>query len=133
MAPSGWLPSHFQREERCLSERGIGAWPPLAALGDQDLRQLAAGGRCSEARLIRLRGQARLMGELPLAPQEAALLLHAGIADRRGMAAADPQTLHRQIGRLQRSLAGNALPPVPLERVVGWIRLARAGSGRSSN
>ncbi|MEB3166239.1 MAG: DUF4332 domain-containing protein [Cyanobacteriota bacterium] len=128
-----WLPDHFDREERALTRQGIGDWPGLAGLDDQALRRLAATGRCSEARLIRLRGQARLLEQLPLAPEEAALLLHAGIADRRGLAAADPQALHRQIGRLQRSLAGSGLPPVPLERVVGWIRQAAGVSGRSAN
>jgi hypothetical protein len=133
MPRRGWLPNHFDREARALGQIGIGDWPALAALDDQALRRLAAAGRCSEARLIRLRGQARLMEQLPLAPEEAALLLHAGIADRPGLASADPQALHRQIGRLQRSLAGNGLPPVPLERVVGWIRQAAGISGRSAN
>jgi hypothetical protein len=133
LSRSGWLPPHFRSEERVLNLRGIRGWEAVAALADPMLRELAADGRCSEARLVRLRGQARLMGDLDLAPEEAALLLHAGIADRRGLASCDPQAVHRQLGRLQRSLAGSTLAPVPLPRLLEWIQRARSGSGRSWN
>jgi len=133
MSRSGWLPPHFRHEERILARCGIHDWPAVADLADPVLRRLAADGRCSEARLVRLRGQARLMGELELAPEEAALLLHAGIADRRGLAGSDPHAVHRQLGRLQRTLAGSALAPVPLARLMQWIQRARTGSGRSWN
>ncbi|MCS5699946.1 DUF4332 domain-containing protein [Cyanobium sp. FGCU-52] len=133
MPSSGWLPPHFRSEERALVRSGIHDWPAVAALADPMLRTLAADGSCSEARLMRLRGQARLMGDLDLAPEEAALLLHAGIADRRGLASCDPHAVHRQLGRLQRGLAGSALAPVPLARLLEWIQRARSGSGRSWN
>jgi hypothetical protein len=73
------------------------------------------------------------MGDLDVEPEEAALLLHAGIADRRGLAHADPHALHRQLGRLQRTLAGTALAPVPMARLLEWVQRARRGSGRSWN
>jgi hypothetical protein len=133
MPPSGWLPPHFRNEERILARSGIHDWEGVAALEDPMLRHMASDGSCSEARLVRLRGQARLMGDLDLEPEEAALLLHAGIADRRGLAHCDPHALHRQLGRLQRTLAGTALAPVPMTRLLEWVRRARTGSGRSWN
>jgi hypothetical protein len=121
------------REERCLRRSGIDSWEGLAGLDDRRLRQLAASGEASEARLIRLRGQARLVAAVGLAPEEAALLLHAGIAGPAGLANADPQRLQIQLGRLQRRLTGAALPPVDLPRALDWIRRARKASGRSGN
>ena len=75
----GAVPHQFRSEVRVLRAAGIGDWGGLAQLEDPRLRQLAAPGQASEARLKRLRAQARLIGDLQLRPEEAALLLHAGI------------------------------------------------------
>jgi predicted RecB family nuclease len=120
-------------EQRRLRQAGIESWAALARLDDRRLRQLAASGEASEARLIRLRGQARLVTDVGLAPEEAALLLHGGIASAAGLADADPQRLLLQLGRLQRRLTGTAVPPLELARVLAWIRRARQGAGRSGN
>jgi predicted RecB family nuclease len=121
------------RELRRLRQAGIESWAALAELDDRRLRELAASGEASEARLIRLRGQARLVTQVGLAPEEAALLLHGGIASAAGLADADPQRLLLQLGRLQRRLTGTAVPPMELPRVLAWIRRARQSSGRSPN
>jgi hypothetical protein len=127
------LPAHFHREEALLRQAKINGWPALAGLSDGQLRRMAGDGQASEARLIRLRGQARLVVEVGLAPPEAALLLHAGIATRAGLAEADPHRLLQQVGRFQRQLAGQALGPLSLAMVRGWIQRARQHSGRPSN
>jgi hypothetical protein len=119
------LPAHFQREQRQLEGAGIHSWAQLANLDDADLRQLGRRGGASEARLIKLRGQARLVVEVGLEPAEAALLLYAGIASRAGLAAADPHRLLVQMGRLQRSLTGMAAPLLDLTTLQGWIQRAR--------
>ncbi len=129
----GRLPRHLQREQSQLEAAGILHWPQLARLSDAQLRQLSRPGGASEAGLIKLRGQARLVVAVALEPAEAALLLYAGIADPRGLAAADPHQLHRSIGRLQRSLTGEAVPMLELATLRRWIERARQGSGRSSN
>lgn len=76
--------AHLRREEQRLRQAGIDSWDGLADLDDARLRDLAASGEASEARLIRLRGQARLVSAVGLAPEEAALLLHGGIASPAG-------------------------------------------------
>lgn len=126
-------PQAYRQEVALLKQQGIASWPAVAALGSDQIRRLASRSPGSEARLIRLRGQARLVVEVDLAPAEAALLLHAGIADPAGLAAADPQDLQRQVGRLQRRLTGQAMAPIPLVTVLRWIGLARAAAGRSRN
>jgi hypothetical protein len=91
------LPAHAQRERAALERMGCHDWPALAQLQDQELAQLASAGGASLATLVRLRGQARLVVELDLHPGQAALLLHAGVPDRRSLASADPQQLYEVI------------------------------------
>lgn len=119
------LPAHFQREQRQLERAGIASWAQLACVDDGALRRLGMSGGASEARLIKLRGQARLVVEVGLEPAEAALLLYAGIATSAGLANADPHRLLVQMGRLQRSLTGMAAPMLDLTTLQGWIRRAQ--------
>jgi hypothetical protein len=119
------LPAHFQREQRQLERAGIASWAQLAHVDDGHLRRLGRSGGASEARLIKLRGQARLVVEVGLEPAEAALLLYAGIANRAGLANADPHRLLVQMGRLQRSLTGMAAPLLDLTTLQSWIRRAQ--------
>lgn len=132
-APLSSLPRHFRHEVRRLEQAGIRRWEELAALQDHQLRSIAAEGPASEARLRRLRGQAQLVVQVGLAPAEAALLLHAGIPSRQALAEADPQRLLVQVGRLQRILAGDSLPPIDRGLVRSWILRAHQASGRSEN
>lgn len=127
------LPRHFQREQQVLQQQGIDSWPALAALSDQQLRHLASSGGALERQLRKLRGQAQLVVELDLEPEEAALLLYAGIASCRGLADASPQQLLTQLGRLERSLLGMAPPRLDAATVRRWIQRAQQRSGRSRN
>ena len=131
--PLGGLPPHFRRERQQLEDAGVTSWEALAALPDTELRRLGRRGGASESRLIKLRGQARLVVEVGLQPAEAALLLYAGIANRSGLAQADPHQLHRAMGRLQRSLTGMAAPMLDLTTLHRWIQQARRSPGRSWN
>ena len=123
----------YRQEVELLRQAAITSWEAVAALEDPQLRRIASLSPGSEARLIRLRGQARLVVGVGLAPAEAALLLHAGVADPAGLAMAKPEDLERQVGRLQRRLTGTAVPPPSLTTLRGWILRARAGAGRSGN
>lgn len=125
--------AHFRLEQRQLQRHGLASWTSLAALSDAELRGLAADGQASEQRLRRLRGQARLMEEVGLTASQAALLLYAGIPSRAALAEAQPEALLRQVGRLQRQLLGRQAVALDLALVLGWIRRARGGPGRSLN
>ncbi|MBM5826925.1 MAG: DUF4332 domain-containing protein [Cyanobacteria bacterium M_surface_7_m2_040] len=127
------LPRHFNAEAKRLSEAGITTWAALANLEEAQLRSLGRGG-ASEARLIRLRGQARLVVDLDLAPTDAALLLHAGIATCAGLAQADPHRLLQQVIRLQRQLIGPGAVWLDLPTLRAWMRRASARlASRSPN
>lgn len=125
------LPGHFRQERAVLREAGIHTWGQLAGVSSERLRELARPGAASEPRLVRLRAQARLMAAAGLAPEEASLLLHAGIAEARALAAAQPERLLIQVNRLWRRLIGPAAPPIDLATVRGWIQAA--ASSRSAN
>jgi hypothetical protein len=125
------LPAHFRAEQRCLEAAGVRSWRQLCRISDGDLRQLAAAGRASEARLLRLRQQGHLMADVDLSAAEASLLLYGGIPSRQALAEADPGALHRQLQRFHRQLLGRSAPPLELARVARWIQQARRGSGRS--
>lgn len=128
------LPRHFNAEAKRLSEAGITTWAALANLEEAQLRSLGRGGGASEARLIRLRGQARLVVDLDLAPTDAALLLHAGIATCAGLAQADPHRLLQQVIRLQRQLIGPGAVWLDLPTLRAWMRRASARlASRSPN
>ena len=122
------LPSHFAREQAVLIEAGLQSWPAIAALSDRDLDQLSRRGGALERQLRKLRGQAQLVVELDLEPYQAALLLYAGIASRQGLAAASPQQLLTQLGRLERSLAGMAPARITPALVRTWIKRAQEAS-----
>ena len=66
------LPAHFRYERAVLGDAGVTNWEQLAALPVERLRELAQSGRASEARLLRLRAQARLMAAVGLAAEMAA-------------------------------------------------------------
>lgn len=126
------LPPHFGREVQALAGAGIHSWPELTRVDDRLLRQLASTSLASEARLLRLRAQARLIVGLDLPAEAAALLLHGGIPDVASLAAAQPDDLLRRLQRLERSLLQG---PARLTsgRLHRWIQEARRRTGRSSN
>ena len=55
------LPMAYRQEALLLEAEGLATWPSLAELDDSAIRRLAARSPGSEARLRRLRGQARLL------------------------------------------------------------------------
>ena len=119
------LPQSFRREKKELDQAGINHWSAIRDLTDLELSQLARSGQASARNLKRLRGMAHLVCGLDLPPQDAALLMHAGIATPAALAACSPERLVRQTGRLERSL-GTKRPAVVDLKVAGdWIRRAK--------
>ena len=119
------LPQSFRYEQNDLAAAGIDSWPDLRDLSDATLSRLVRTGRSSARNLHRLRGMAVLVCDLELAPQDAALLMHAGIASASALAACTPERLVRQTGRLERSLGSGRRAVVDLTVAQQWIRRAR--------
>ena len=119
------LPESFRHEREDLIEAELDNWQALSQLGDLQLSQIVRKGRSSARNLHRLRGMAALVCELDIAPQDAALLMHAGIASSAALAACTPERLVRQTGRLERSLGSGRRPVVDLCIAQKWIGRAR--------
>ena len=119
------LPQSFRREQQELDRAGINRWSTIRGLTDLELSQLARSGLASARNLKRLRGMANLVCVLNLPPQDAALLMHAGIATPAALAACSPERLVRQTGRLERSLGTGRPAVVDLRVASDWIQRAR--------
>ena len=119
------LPETFRREQQELDVAGINDWRQLRELDETQLSRLARSGRASPRNLKRLRAIAGLVCDLDLAPPDAALLMHAGIASRAALAATTPERVVQQTGRLERSLGTGRAAVVDLATARRWIQRAR--------
>ena len=119
------LPQNLRHERDALQDAGLKTWGQIRQLDEIRISRLAASGRASARNLKRLRGMADLVCGLGLPPQDAALLMHAGIATRAALAACSPERLVRQTGRLERSLGTKRPAVVDLRVASDWIQRAR--------
>ncbi|WP_392349975.1 DUF4332 domain-containing protein [Parasynechococcus sp.] len=119
------LPQSFRDEHKQLRNNGINSWGELKRLDDQDISRMVRQGRSSVRNFKRLRGIATLVCDLNLAPQDAALLMHAGIASVSALATSTPERLVRQTGRLERALGSGRRAVVDLKVAQTWIQHAR--------
>lgn len=94
-SPLQELPQSFRDEQRELVAAGIDTWGALQQLSDHQLSQLSRRGRASARNFKRLRGMAELVCCLDLAPADAALLMHAGLATVAALSAASPRMSSR--------------------------------------
>lgn len=122
------LPQSFRREQKELEQAGLEQWEQLRDLSDIHLSRLCRSGQASARNLKRLRAIAAMVCDLDLAPQDAALLMHAGIATRAALAGATPERLVHQTGRLERSLGTGRPAVVDLSTARRWIARARQPS-----
>jgi len=122
------LPQSFRREQKELEQAGLDQWEQLRDLSDIQLSRLCRSGQASARNLKRLRAIAAMVCDLDLAPQDAALLMHAGIATRAALAGATPERLVHQTGRLERSLGTGRPAVVDLSTARRWIARARQPS-----
>ena len=119
------LPQSFRREQQELEAAGLVQWEQLRDLSDIGMSRLCRSGRASSRNLKRLRAIAALVCDLDLAPQDAALLMHAGIASRGALAGSTPERIVQQTGRLERSLGTGRPAVVDLPTARRWIERAR--------
>lgn len=126
LTPLHDLPQSFRYEQRELETAGINTWGALLDLSDLQLSRLCRSGRATARNLKRLRGMAELVCNLELAPADAALLMHSGIATISALAASSPQDVVLRTGRLERQLRAGRPPVVDLVVARRWIRTAQA-------
>ena len=119
------LPQGLRDEQKQLLASGLTTWGQLQALNELQISRLASSGRASARNLRRLQGMAELACGLDLAPQDAALLMHAGLATVQAIAGSSPQDLVTRTGRLERQLRSGRPPVVDLALARQWILRAK--------
>ena len=85
-------------------EKGYNTWLSIKCISDEEINQFLKEGSRSKRNLKCLRCIALFICELDLLQEEAALLIHSGIASIEALAILSPQELLKKINRLQISL-----------------------------
>ena len=119
------LPQGLRDEHAQLMASGITTWGGVQNLSELQISRLAASGRASARNLRRLKGMANLGCCLDLAPADAALLMHAGLATVAAVAGSSPPELVTRTGRLERQLRSGRPPVVDLALAKTWILRAK--------
>ncbi len=121
----GVLPQNFLQEKKELFSEGITTWEELMKLEDKKLFHIVQKGLSTTRNLNRLRGMARLISELRISSQEAAILMHTGIASIEALASITPEELMKQAGRLERKLKSGRKPVIDLIKANCLIQSAK--------
>ena len=119
------LPQNLRYERDALQAAGLTTWGQVRELDEVRISRLAASGRATARNLKRVKGMADLVCALDLAPADAALLMHAGLATVEAIAGSSPQDVVNRTGRLERQLRSGRPPVVDLAVARRWIRLAQ--------
>ena len=119
------LPQNLRYERDALQAAGLTTWGQVRELDEVRISRLAASGRATARNLKRVKGMADLVCALDLAPADAALLMHAGLATVAAIAGSSPQDVVNRTGRLERQLRSGRPPVVDLTVARRWIRLAQ--------
>ena len=119
------LPQNLRYERDALQAAGLTTWGQVRELDEVRISRLAASGRATARNLKRVKGMADLVCALDLAPADAALLMHAGLASVAAIAGSSPQDVVNHTGRLERQLRSGRPPVVDLAVARRWIRLAQ--------
>ncbi len=119
------LPQNLRYERDALQAAGLTTWGQVRELDEVRISRLAASGRATARNLKRVKGMADLVCALDLAPADAALLMHAGLASVAAIAGSSPQDVVNRTGRLERQLRSGRPPVVDLAVARCWIHLAQ--------
>ncbi len=120
------LPQNYRNERKELLDAGIKTWKKLKNLSESEVNILAQKGLSTPSNLKRLKGIALFVCDLGLAADEAALLMHSGVATISALASSTPQELFRNTGRLERLLRSSRNPVVNLTKASELIKKAKA-------
>ncbi|WP_320676534.1 DUF4332 domain-containing protein [Prochlorococcus sp. MIT 1300] len=120
------LPKHFRDEHNQLVKEGLTTWKELRDLTNPEIDSLVRTGKSSPINLRRLRGIAQLMLDIGVKFEEAALLVHAGLATIKVLATSTPEELIKKTGRLERQLGVRRKPLLNLAKAHALIELAKS-------
>ena len=119
------LPLNFRQEIKALHKAGITSWEKLNDLEEKDLTNLIKNSNATPLNLKKLTGMASLICEINISQEEAALLIHSGLATSKALSELNPQELLNKTARLLRKLSPEIQPSLDLIKARLWIHKAK--------
>jgi len=125
-----YLPDNFNAEKEILLSLGINSWIQIKDLKDNQIFKIVKTTLATERNLKRLRCIAMFICEIRISQEEAAILMHSGIASIKALSSLTPQELSNKTGRLERLLNTGRKPAIDLKKASLLIKKAK---GRQIN
>ncbi len=120
------LPLNFRHEKEFLKNNNLHDWKSIHKLNDQQINHLLQmKSLCTESRLKKIRAIALFIIELKLTPNQASLLLHAGIGSLKTLSTLNPYSLKQKIGRLERRMGVRTQSDVNQKLLKKWIKMSK--------
>ena len=116
------LPSNFRHEKEFLKNNNLYTWERIHNLNDQQIIKLLKNrSLCTESRLKKIRAIALFIIKLELTPNQAYLLLHAGIGSLQTLSKLNSYSLKQKIGRLERTMGAKTQLEINQKLLKDWI------------
>ena len=119
------LPKSFYQEEKILISNNIKTWDSLSSITDEDINKLIYGSLGSIRNLKRLKCIAYFICTLDIEINEAALLMHSGLASINAITRLSPHELVQKTGRFERFLQSGRTPLIDLKKAQFLIEKAK--------
>ena len=119
------LPKSFYQEEKILLSNNIKTWNSLLSMSDEEINNLIYGSLGSVRNLKRLKCIAYFICTLDIELNEAALLMHSGLASNKAISRLSPQELVQKTGRFERLLQTGQIPLIDLRKAHLLIEKAK--------
>ena len=120
------LPENFRHEKEFLKNKNLNNWESIYKLTDMQISHfLQQKSLCTESRFKKIRAIALFIIELNLSPNQAYLLLHAGIGSLKTLSTLNPYSLKQKIGRLERKMGVRTQSEINQKLLKDWIKRSR--------
>tara|TARA_B100000614_G_scaffold196821_1_gene178065 strand:- start:165 stop:563 length:399 start_codon:yes stop_codon:yes gene_type:complete len=120
------LPINFRHEKEFLKNKNLNNWESIHKLTDIQISHfLQQKSLCTESRFKKIRAIALFIVELNLTPNQAYLLLHAGVGSLKTLSTLNPYSLKQKIFRLERKMGVRTHLEINQKLLKDWIKRSR--------
>ena len=120
------LPINFRHEKDFLKKNSFNTWDSLYKLTDMQISHfLQKKSLCTESRFKKIRAIALFIIKLNLTPHEAYLLLHSGIGSLKTLSTQNPDSLKKNISRLERKMGVRTQLNLNQKLLKDWIKRSK--------
>ena len=120
------LPTNFRHEKEFLKKNNLITWESIYNLNDKQISLLLKNkSLCTESRLKKIRAIAVFIIKVKLTPNQAYLLLHAGIGSLKTLSTFNPYSLKQKIGKFERIMGVKTYTEINQNVLKEWIKRSR--------